>query len=189
MDGKQYYAVGCVVTEWSIVGNAGEYYEFRGKLRGIAKSTAITETDIGTITLPSTVPPLFKGATCVISAYTPVVRSFELNGGIQYATRGDGNAALGHAGFRITRRQPEFRPVVEHADISNYNPEADWFAATQRSLDFNQANAAKNQFEITAADMRVIGFADGDDGGLTTVSPIYRIFTPSSGVEFKIRFL
>jgi hypothetical protein len=181
--------VGCVVTEWTISASAGEYPTFSGKLRGIAKTTSIAEVSIGAVTLPTTVPPLFKGATCVISSYTPILRSFELTGGLTHATRGDGNATLGHAGFRITRRQPEFRPVIEHADITDYNPEDDWFNATIRQLDFNLPNAAHNQFAIQAVDMRVIGFSDSDEDGLSIVEPVYRIFTPSAGNELEIKFL
>jgi hypothetical protein len=189
MDGKEYKAVGCIVTEWTLSCAAGEYPTFSGKLQGIAKATTIEEVDIGSITLPTTVPPLFKGATCVISTYTPVIRSFELSGGLTFATRGDGNATLGHAGFRITRRQPEFRPVIEHADITDYNPENDWFNATQRQIDINLPNAQYNQFSIQATDARVIGFSDSDEDGLSIVEPVYRIFTPSSGNELEIKFL
>jgi len=189
MDGKEYHAVGCIVTDWTISASAGEYPTFSGKLRGIAGSTAVAEVDIGSITLPSTVPPLFKGATCVISSYTPVIRSFELSGGLTFATRGDGNASLGHAGFRITRRQPEFRPVIEMADITDFNPEADWFAATIRQLDFNLSNATHNQFAIQAVDMRVIGYSDSDEDGLSLVEPVYQINTPAAGNELEIKFL
>jgi hypothetical protein len=37
--------------------------------------------------------------------------------------------------------------------------------------------------------MRVIGFSDSDEDGLSIVEPVYRIFTPSAGNELEIKFL
>jgi hypothetical protein len=189
-DGKEYHAVGCIVTDWTITASAGEYPVFTGKLRGIAGATVVSEVDIGAITLPTTVPPLFKAATCTIGTYSGVVRSFELSGNPTFATRGDGTATRGHNGFRITRRQPEYRPVLEHADITNYNPEADWFAATQRTIDMTvgAGGGDHNTFAIDADDARVIDWSDSDEDGLAIVEPTYRIFTPSSGQELTIKF-
>jgi len=127
--------------------------------------------------------------TVAISSYTPVMRRFELSGGTSFATRGDGRGSAAHAGFRITRRQPEFRPVVEHADITNYNPEADRAAATQRTIDMTIGSTQYNKFSFDIDDARVIEFSDSDEDGLTLVEPVYRIFTPSSGQELKIKFL
>jgi hypothetical protein len=188
-DGKEYHVTGAIVTDWSISASAGEYPVFAGKLRGIAGATVVSEVDIGTITLPTTVPPLFKAATVTIGSYSPVVRSFELSGNPSFATRGDGTATRGHNGFRITRRQPEWRPVLEHADITNFNPEQEWFDATQKTIDFQVGSTQYNYFTVDCDDARVIDWSDSDEDGLAIVEPTYRIFTPSSGQELTIKFL
>ena len=188
-DGKEYRTVGGVVTSWSITAAAGEYAVFNAKVFGYAAATSITETDIGNVVIPSTAPILFKNATCTISSYVPVIRSFELSVDNTYAARGDGLATKGHAGYRITRRQIEFKPVIEHDDITDFDPEAFWEAATQLTFDLTlDSGSDYNICSFDADDMRVIGYSDSDGDGLTLVEPIYRIFTPASGSEFQIQF-
>jgi hypothetical protein len=189
MEGKQYQSVGGVVTSWSISAAAGEYVTFGAKIFAYAPATTITEVSIGTIVLPTTAPIQFKQATATISSYAPVMRSFEWMCENTYAARGDGLQTKGHAGYRITRRRLEFRPVVEHADITNYNPEGDWDSSTQRTLDMAlDAQADYNRFTINVDDARVIDFSVSDGDGLALVEPVYRCFTPSSGAEFTIVF-
>lgn len=188
-EGKEYHTTGCVVTDWEIVANDNEYPVLNCNLVGIAKATAMSEVDIGSITLPTVVPPVFKNSPTTLSSYEPVVRSFALSCQNQVATRGDGSNALGLAGFRITRRALEYRPVVEHADISDYNPEAARDVKTQTTLDKQVGATQYNYFTLDADDMRVseVGFSVED--GLVLVEPVYRIFTPSSGTELAIKFL
>ena len=188
MDGKEYHTVGAVVSEWSLVANAGEYPVFSGKLQGYAGATAVAEISIGTVTLPSTLPPRFKGATCTIGTYSPIVRSFELRGGNTVANRGDGTAAAAHRGFRITRRAPQFIPRIEMADITDFNPEGDWTSSTTRTMALTIDEAGNyNQYSISAGDMRVIDFTDEDDEGLTVIQPTYGIYT-NAGTELQIVF-
>ena len=190
LDGKEYKTSGCVVSEWSITADAGAYPVFNAKVQGFAHATVLTEVSIGTVTLPSTLPPRFKSATCTIGAYAAgVIRSFELSGGNTVAGRGDGTATAGHAGFRITRRQPRFIPRIEMPDITDFNPEADWTASTTRALALTiDETGDYNRYSIAAADMRVIDFTDEDDEGLTVIQPTYGIYTPSAGTELSIAF-
>jgi hypothetical protein len=188
-DGKQYKSLGCIVTSWSIVANAGEYPIFNAELAGFAPATSITEVSIGTVVLPSTLPPLFENATLAIGSYTPVVRGFEIAGTNTFATRGDGRGTNAHAGFRVTRRMIEFRPRAEHADITNWNPEGDWLASTKRALDMTIGSTQYNKYSFDADDSRVVAFSREDEDGLSIVTPTYRVFTPSTGNEFRIKFL
>ena len=186
-DGYEAQTTGAIVSEWEIVADAGGFPLFNAKLKGIGVTVA--EVDIGSHTLPSTVPPKFANATLKIGAYLPVCRSFVLSGGLTDASRGDGRATGAHAGFRITRRKPTFSPICEAGDLTDFDPMADIRARTLRTLDMTiGAGGDHNTWGFDCDDSRVVSYTDSDEDCLALVEPEYRIFTPSAGAELTIKF-
>lgn len=185
-EGKQYISLGCVVSEWLIRIVAGQFPVMEWTAIGFGSNP--TEVDLPSITLGSTLPPKFVAGNVTIGSYSPVIRQLEIRGGNTVASRGDGNATDAHAGYRITRRQPELVVRVEHADITDYNPESEWTSRTQRTFDADIGSTQYEHFSIDIDDMRVNQYRAQDDQGLSVPEVSYKIYTPSSGNELSLLF-
>lgn len=185
VDGKKFATVGAVAESFTFGASAGEFVIAPFTFRGI--HSAITEQELEAATYPTGLPPVFKASSFTIGAFTPVIRSFEVDLGLTIAIRGDGNATNAHAGYRIIRRQPRVRVVLEVDTLTNYNPWDDKNQSTQRAITFDIGDVQYNKFSIDIADARVMDVSPQDDG-LSLVEVEYGVFTPSTGNELQIVF-
>jgi hypothetical protein len=185
VDGKKFATVGAVAEAFTFGASAGEFVIGDATYVGI--HSAITEVELEAATYPTALPPVFKSASFTIGSFTPVIRSFELDLGLTIALRGDGNATNAHAGYRIIRRQPRVRVVLEVDSLTNYNPWDDKNSSTQRTINFTIGATQYNQFSIDIDDARVMEVTPQDDG-LSLLEVEYGVFTPSTGNELQIVF-
>jgi hypothetical protein len=185
-DGKQFQTLGAVLSSLVIEGEAGKWPTWTFELMGIHDS--IAEADYpATVTYKSALPPLMANIAMTIGSYSPVIRSFSLDLGLEVALRGDGNAVNAHQGYRIVKRTPRLTATVEVDDAANYNPWDDFQNATARTIDLTIGGTQYNRFAIDIDEAAVAEPPSSVDlDGLSGAEVVYGIHTPSSGNELTI---
>jgi hypothetical protein len=108
-----------------------------------------TPTDVvtpaGTFDTPLT--PLAAGLTLDFdAAWTPVVPSVVLNGGVTVVERPDLNAANGLKGLKIVAREVSGTIITEQENRAIYDLWAKWEAGTEADVDFQLGSAGGNTF-------------------------------------------
>ncbi len=98
-----------------------------------------------------------------------VVKSVAFALGREITPRLDQNSTVGHAGFNVGRRTPQFTVIFEQEALSAFNPYALLRAGTNGSFNLKWgAGSAANTFEINLPQAQIVDAVGlGDEGGTT----------------------
>lgn len=131
---------------------------------GAAVST--TDTALLSITHETTVPPVFLSAAATLASYSPVFSEIELDLAQTVAFRESANDSTGILSTVITDREPSARLNPEVDSVANYPIFAEWFAATERKLDFVLGSSSGNRFRFYAPKLQILDVDDADRDSL-----------------------
>lgn len=135
-------------------------FEFMGA------AVSATDTALLSITHETTVPPVAFSAAAAFGAYSPVMSEIELDLAQTVAFRESINESTGILSTVITDREPTVRMNPESDSIANYDKFGEWFAATERALDFTLGSTAGNRFRFYAPKMQILDIDDADRDSL-----------------------
>jgi hypothetical protein len=133
---------------------------------GAAITTPVTDTSLLSITHETTVPPVFLSAAATLATYAPVFSEIELDLAQTIAFRESANDASGILSTVITDREPTAKLNPEVDSVANYPIFAEWFAATERKLDFTLGSTGGNRFRFYAPKLQILDVDDADRDSL-----------------------
>lgn len=191
---KKYITLGSVLTGLVVRADAGQHPVWEATMRGI-KGTR-SEQALEAATYSTVSPPVYQNSSTTInpgtdggSSYTTgVIRSWELDLGLEAADRADGNAADAYQGLRIVRRQPVLTVTLEVDALSNFDPADLWENATQIAYDTTIGGTKYERYDFDFDDARV-NTVNGpqDQDGLEVYEVEMGLFS-NSGEEVTILF-
>lgn len=180
-DGMKRAIVGCRGNMKIVIG-AGmvAYYEFT--MRGTYAQP--TDVALPTTTYLAGIPPATFSATLTLHGYaSAVVDKFEVDCGNELSNRPSVNAATGHAGFLITKRNPVGSTDPEAVLIATKDFEDAMVDNTLASSSIVVTGGAGQITTITLPKTQIIQHAYGDRGGIRTFD-LGLAFRMNSGDDF-----
>jgi hypothetical protein len=120
------------------------------------------------ITYNDTLPPKTTDIGFEWGAVTSlVIRSLSLTLNREIAPRQDLNAADGHAGFAVGRREPTLSITVESTDLGTFDPYAEMKSKEVRDWTFTVGSVANNRFTVSGKG-QIMGVTREADGPVAT---------------------
>lgn len=189
---KKYVTRGAIPESLVIRSDAGGFPIWEFQMVGIADVPS--EQALETATYSTVNPPIMENSSTTFdpgtdggSSYTPVIRSWELDLGIEVADRADGNAANPHLGYRVVGRDPRFTVTVEVDSLTNFDPTDLWTNITQVAIDSTIGTTQYGRFDLDFDDARVQDYDHVDDDGLQVYEVEFALFQ-NSGAELDLIF-
>lgn len=181
-----------VLCDWSFETQGLGVPVFTFNWRGIA--TLPADQSLPSITLDATgvIPPVASAVVGNIGAFTTAtIRrvAFRLNRNVETA-RVAQNLAGGHAGFVPGGMSPELELEIERPALATFNPESELASATSRAVDVTFGSTQYNRWKLTLPQAQLSAVNPGADGGLATVTLVYRAFasTPTANDALSVLF-
>jgi hypothetical protein len=117
----------------------------------------------------ATEPPVFTGGTFTYNAFAVTIRSFEINIYTGLASRTNGAAATGYAGFSHTKYAITGKITVEDETVAAQAWLANLVASDSAAIDITIGTVAGNKIDIDLPRVRARSVGRGEDGGIRTV--------------------
>lgn len=132
------------------------------------------------VTYPSTVPPVFMGATFTIGAYAAVINSMAIAMGNTVALRKAVTASGGHISARITGRKPTLKIDPEEVLAATNDFFASWRSGALLALASSMGSVAGNTIATSAPKVQYQSISTGERDKLSTLD-INGLLTRNAG--------
>jgi Phage tail tube protein len=167
VDGKQFKIWGARGTV-RLVLEKGKPGIFEFEFTGADWSEADASLPTG-VSLESTIPPAFQGASLTINSYAALVGRVEIDMANAVALRPDANASSGHKSAVITGRKPTMAIDPEDVLVATHDFLGTWRAGTQVAFTTSIGSGAGEVIGITAPKVQYQGITQADRDGVAAL--------------------
>lgn len=140
------------------------------------------------VSLESTLPPVFMGATLSIDSYSAIINKVELDFGNTLALRKSAAASSGHVSTRIANRTPMLRFTLEAVLTATKNFFSTWQAGTEVAFSASLGSVAGNTIAITAPKVQYQSIKPANDNGIATFEIAAQLNGDTGDDEWQIQF-
>ncbi|WP_298434582.1 hypothetical protein [Geobacter sp.] len=141
-------------------------------------------------TFPSHLPPRLTGANFTVGAFSPTLKSFEIDMGNKLAPRENMNSASGYKSFMLSDRDPRGKFDPEMEAIATHDWYGRWLAGTSGALNIGAIGSAQyNKVQITAPKLAYVKVAEGDREGIELANTDFQLAMNTGDDEISIEFL
>lgn len=141
------------------------------------------------ITHETTVPPVFLSAAATLDSFSPIFSEIELDLAQTVALRESANDSSGLLSTVVTAREPVAKLNPEVDSVANYPIFAEWFAATERRLDFSLGSSSGNRFRFHAPKLQILDVDDADRDSLAIHQVNAQLSENFAGLEDELFIL
>ncbi len=168
LTGHKWILKGAVVTALKIsVSKAGQLMTADVTMRGLYTAAA-GAVGPATVTYSTILPPVFQNAALTIDAFSAIASKFEIDFGIESATREDTSSPYGIKGFQVTGRKPKLVIDPEMPLVAIYDFFGKFVSGSQGALSAALGATAGNITTITAPKAQYSDIKYADRGGILT---------------------
>lgn len=169
-------------------GAAPTIFEF--DVQGVAGTFSDTAVPNRAWSGASTLPPKNDAAQITIGSFTPVIRSWNYEHGLDIQPRNNQNTSGSHSGFAVGRRTPKLTLTIEQDALSSFNPYDDFNLGTSRAVTVTVGTVQYNRFSFSFPQCVLSNVEQGADGptALWTLTYTPYVTTPDAQDDITLTF-
>lgn len=138
---------------------------FEFAVQGLAALPSTLASPPGRVWIASGVlPPNNANISLVLGSYTPVVRSWEYDHGLEITPRVNLNSVIANAGFALGRRSPTFKCTIEADTLANYNAYDSHASGTITAISLTAGNITGNKIAVSMPYSQLSDVQQSSDG-------------------------